>query len=328
MTKAKRLSGVARLVVEQAQMAEALEAGKEQAQQTHEAPAASAAPAALIFPRKGLGSVPPESCRPWALADRPEDEFDHVEGLAESLAQDGQLQPAVVRPIQDPTRPELRYEIIAGQARWRAARRAGVPLRVLVSPDMDDEAAFRAMVGENEFRLGLSDFARAKRYASALERGLYASKGEMAAKLRISAPVLSAYLGFAKLDPAITARFSSMRSVSVRIGYQLYLASRDGYTDKIVRDAAKIESGEIGLKDIPGVWKDDARDDSVVSGASRAGAPRVPPRDVVGTNGRVLFSVKTGAAGSASAVFAKGVADRLDESFWAELTRLVELRLR
>lgn len=327
MSKVKRLSGVARLVVEQAQRAEALEGVAGQVPSAQEVPAASGAPAALIFPRKGLGSVPPECCRPWALADRPEDEFDHVEELAESLSRDGQLQPAVVRPIQDPARPELRYEIIAGQARWRAAKRAGVLLRVLVSPELDDEAAFRAMVGENEFRLGLSDFARAKRYASALDRGLYASKGEMAAKLRISAPVLSAYLGFAKLDPVITSRFSSMRSISVRIGYQLYLASRDGFTEKIVRDASKIEAGEIGLKDIPAVWKDEVAGELAAAGAPRTGPARVPAREVVGTNGRVLFAVKTGATGVSSAVFSKAVADRLDDSFWAELTRLVEARL-
>jgi ParB/RepB/Spo0J family partition protein len=328
MVKPKRLSGVARLVVEQAQRQESVDEGARSPVVEPSSFSASASPAAMIYPRKGLGSVPPECCRPWALADRPEGEFEHVEELARSLEHDGQLQPAVVRPIQDPAHPEIRYEIIAGQARWRAAKQAGTLFRVLVNPDLDDEAAFRAMVGENEFRLGLSDFARAKRYAAALDKGLYASKTEMADKLRISQPVLSSYLGFAKLDPAVTSRFSTSRAISVRIGYQLYLASREGFTDQIIRDMPKIESGVIGLRDIPSVWRGEGegaqQDGTSVPGTT---AVRVPPRDVVGANGKVLFSVRTGAGGSASAVFGKGVAQRLDQEFWGELQALVEKRL-
>ncbi|MFM1990348.1 MAG: DNA-binding protein [Pseudomonadota bacterium] len=334
MVKPKRLSGVARLVVEQAQRQEAsegavVEAGGAVASvAVPVVVAAAASPAAMIFPRKGLGSVPAECCRPWALADRPEGEFEHVEELAKSLELDGQLQPAVVRPVQDPSQPEIRYEIIAGQARWRAAKRAGTPFRVLVNPELDDEAAFRAMVGENEFRLGLSDLARAKRFAAALDKGLYASKGEMAEKLRVSPSVLSAYLGFAKLDPVITAKLTSSRALSVRVGYQLYLASRDGFTDQIVRDLPKIESGEIGLKDIPDVWRGEGgqpgAEPNEATGLSLA---RMPARQFVGSTGRVLFALKTGAGGAASAVFDKGVSRCLDEAFWAEVSALVERRL-
>src|SRR3972149_3257744 len=54
---------------------------------------------------------------------QPRQRFDEagLEGLASSLKDQGVRQPIVVRPVE-----AGRYEIVAGERRWRAAQRAGL----------------------------------------------------------------------------------------------------------------------------------------------------------------------------------------------------------
>ena len=78
-------------------------------------------------------------------ADQPRKSFDAeaLSQLADSIAANGILQPILVRETGD------RYEIIAGERRFRAARLAGlseIPALVL---DADDEAAAKYALIEN-----------------------------------------------------------------------------------------------------------------------------------------------------------------------------------
>lgn len=279
---------------------------------------------ASFFPGKGPATIPPDACRMWAYADRPEDEFEHLEDVVRSFKSDGQLQPVVVRPVKDPAHPEIRYEVIAGQVRWRAAQRAGTSLDVVVRP-MDDEAAFRAMVGENEFRRGLSDYAKAKRLEAALQRGLYKDKQSLAAAVGLSASQLSYYLGFAELDPAVVSRFKRIAGVSARLGYVLNQAVKDGYLSQVLRDLGRIEAGELSRHEIPGVWS-----------AEPVAAPKAEPRRVrasagprvfLSAKGQRLFSVATSGASGARVSIAPAAAASLDDAFWDELRAALERRL-
>ncbi len=340
MVKPKRLSGVAQLVVAQAQYEEAQDSpgGSDTPPLFVAPPTVSSA----VYPRKGLGSVPPECCRPWALADRPDSEFEHLDALADSFEKDGQLQPAVVRPVQDPASPGIRYEIIAGQARWRAAKKAGVALKVLVNPDLDDEAAFRAMVGENEFRKELSDYSRGKRYAAALARGLYRSKGEMAVKLRISPASLSRLLGFAELDAQVVAQVKDLRNIPVSVGYALNLAIGKGFRAQVLRDIGRIEAGEIPRDSIPGVWESEGgqagaskgeiftRENdpaAVATDAASVGASSSSSAVYKGEDGRLLFTAKGGGKGGVTIRIPSSRASKLDEAFWSDLESFIGSRL-
>src|ERR671936_3177754 len=55
--------------------------------------------------------------------DQPRTRFDpaSISSLAASIADAGMVQPLIVRPLRDG-----RYELIAGERRWRAAREAGI----------------------------------------------------------------------------------------------------------------------------------------------------------------------------------------------------------
>jgi ParB family chromosome partitioning protein len=70
--------------------------------------------------------------------------------LAASMQRDGQIQPVVVRCMGD------RWQLIAGERRWRAARLAGIATVAAVQREASDAAAFRLALVENLHREDLS----------------------------------------------------------------------------------------------------------------------------------------------------------------------------
>ena len=69
---------------------------------------------------------------------------DKLQELADSIAAQGVIQPIVVRPIKDG-----RYEIIAGERRWRASQLASLQEIPVVVHDVDDQAAMAMALIEN-----------------------------------------------------------------------------------------------------------------------------------------------------------------------------------
>lgn len=86
---------------------------------------------------------------------------DRLQELADSIAAQGVVQPIVVRPAGDG-----RYEIIAGERRWRAAQLAGLHDIPVVVRDVDDKTAMAVALIENIQRDDLNPLEE----ATALER--------------------------------------------------------------------------------------------------------------------------------------------------------------
>ncbi len=69
---------------------------------------------------------------------------DSLQELADSIAAQGVIQPIVVRPIEDG-----RYEIIAGERRWRASQQAGLDEVPVVVRDVTEQGAMAMGLIEN-----------------------------------------------------------------------------------------------------------------------------------------------------------------------------------
>jgi ParB family transcriptional regulator, chromosome partitioning protein len=80
--------------------------------------------------------------------------------LAESIRAQGVVQPIVVRPLHAGG-DELRYEIVAGERRWRAAQLAGLHTIPAVIRDIPDEAAVAVALIENIQRENLNPIEEA-----------------------------------------------------------------------------------------------------------------------------------------------------------------------
>jgi ParB family chromosome partitioning protein len=82
-----------------------------------------------------------------------------MDDLTASVKEHGVLQPILVRPLSD-----SRYQLIAGERRWRAARGAGLETIPALIEDIDDETALEISVIENLQREDLSPMDEAMIY--------------------------------------------------------------------------------------------------------------------------------------------------------------------
>src|SRR5687768_14875464 len=108
-------------------------------------------PAATPGSAPDAQSAPPPAGSP-ALA--PGDELDMrqetLQELADSIKAQGLVQPIVVRPVGKPNPGESqRYEIIAGERRWRASQIAGLSDIPSIIRHIPDEAAIAVALIEN-----------------------------------------------------------------------------------------------------------------------------------------------------------------------------------
>lgn len=97
---------------------------------------------------------------------QPRVNFDEsaLEELAASVAEVGVLQPVVVRPLDDG-----RYALIAGERRWRAARRVGLTEIPAMVRTVDDQASLTQALIENLQRQDLTPLEEAAAYQELLE---------------------------------------------------------------------------------------------------------------------------------------------------------------
>jgi ParB family transcriptional regulator, chromosome partitioning protein len=89
---------------------------------------------------------------------QPRREFDpdSLRELADSIAAQGVIQPVVVRPVEND-----RYELIAGERRWRAAQQAGLDEIPVVIKEVTEEAAMAMGLIENIQREDLNPLEEA-----------------------------------------------------------------------------------------------------------------------------------------------------------------------
>ena len=120
--------------------------------------------------------------------------------LAASIASSGVLQPILVRPV--PVSGTIKYEIVAGERRWRAADRAGLAHIPCIVRDCDDRQTLQAQLVENTAREEYSALEEATGFREmlALEPGLTAET--LGARLGKSRSYVYARLKLLDLIPA------------------------------------------------------------------------------------------------------------------------------
>ena len=128
---------------------------------------ASPAPASNKLPGDELASLPVDLLQRGKYQPRVDMRQESLEELAASIKAQGIVQPIVVRPVDGAAPGESqRYEIIAGERRWRAAQIAGLATVPAVIRRVPDEAAIAMALIENIQRENLNPLEEAR----ALER--------------------------------------------------------------------------------------------------------------------------------------------------------------
>jgi ParB family chromosome partitioning protein len=105
-----------------------------------------------------IGAVQPNPLQPRRVFDE-----ETLEGLTDSVRELGVLQPVLVRAKDDG------YELIAGERRWRAAKRAGLPTIPAVVRTTDDVSSLEQALVENLHRQDLNALEEAAAYQQLIE---------------------------------------------------------------------------------------------------------------------------------------------------------------
>ena len=180
----------------------------------------------------------------WKYNDRPESELGNISELADNIKQIGQQQPCIVRELI----AGEKYELIAGERRWRAAKLLNQDLKVIISPLTDSEAAL-VQAAENNNRLNLSDYAKGQSYATLIESGVLKQK-DLIEKLGKTKQQISALLSYSRIPQNINNAIINYSLVSPRTAETIKQMSAKGepYVSSIIKIADKIRSGKIGHK--------------------------------------------------------------------------------
>ena len=106
---------------------------------------------------ESLGTVRVDRLQPGRYQPRTRMDAESLNELAASIKEQGLMQPILVRPAGDE-----RYEIIAGERRWRAAQIAGLDEVPVVVRDVPDQAALAMALIENIQREDLNPLEEAQ----------------------------------------------------------------------------------------------------------------------------------------------------------------------
>ena len=98
--------------------------------------------------------------------DQPRENFDDekLQELADSIKQNGVLQPILVRPLENGG-----YQIVAGERRWRASRMAGLTEVPVYIKELTDRQTMQMALIENIQRQDLSPLEESAAYQSLMD---------------------------------------------------------------------------------------------------------------------------------------------------------------
>jgi ParB family chromosome partitioning protein len=201
-------------------------------------------------PDAGFAHIDLDEIEPNPHQPRANFDDEALEGLAESIRLVGVLQPVVVRP-----KPGGGYQLVAGERRWRAARRVGLSQIPAVIRQGEDAAWLTEALVENLQRSDLTPLEEAAAYRQLLEDfGL--THDEVGKRLGKSRAAVTNTLRLLSLPASIQARLEAgdlsagharaLAGIEDR-AFAEHVAKRaiaEGWSVRQVEEAVRLRKGE------------------------------------------------------------------------------------
>ena len=167
-----------------------------------------------------------------------------LEELANSIKQHGVIQPLVVRRIGD------KYEIIAGERRFKASTMAGLSTVPAVVAQIDDNKSAEVAIVENVQRRDLSPIEEARSYKNLLDKG-YLTQTELAKKMGISQSAIANKLRLLNLDEKVQEALNN-NEISERHARSLLTIENTEeqrkWLDRIIKERMTVKDLDDALK--------------------------------------------------------------------------------
>ena len=209
-------------------------------------------------PPSDLREVPIDLLQRGQYQPRVDMHEDTLAELAESIKAQGVVQPIVVRPVITAS-AERRYEIVAGERRWRAAQLAGLHTVPAIVRDIPDDAAVAVALIENIQRENLNPIEEARALARLVQQ-FEMTHAEAAEAVGRSRAAVSNLLRLLELPPDVIALLESRQldmgharallgvSLPERLVELARQAAREGWsvreTERAVQRLAAAKSGK------------------------------------------------------------------------------------
>jgi ParB family chromosome partitioning protein len=202
----------------------------------------------------GLEEVLVADVRPNPFQPRAHFDEEALASLAESIREVGVLQPILIRPV------EGGYELVAGERRWRAARRVGLQTVPAMVRDTDDASALEHALVENLHRSDLNVLEEAAAYQQLIE-DFQLTHEEVAARVGRSRAAVSNTMRLLQLPPTVQRL---VRDGSISMGHARALlgtpdrafqeqlarrAANDDLTVRAVEEAIRTRHGDADAAD-------------------------------------------------------------------------------
>jgi ParB family chromosome partitioning protein len=192
--------------------------------------------------RENIFHVDPRRCRAWSHHNRTAAWYtrDRCQDLIESIAKDGQQEPAVARKLAGD--PNFDYELIYGMRRRFACEYLNARLKLRVI-DADDARAAVLMHIENADRQDITPMERALSFQSQLEARIFPTQEALADAIGLTKGQVSKLVKAASLmrHATLTQLFIDMSAVPVDAAYKLAtLWERPGAKEVILKAAQNL----------------------------------------------------------------------------------------
>ncbi len=171
---------------------------------------------------------------------------EDIQDLANSVREKGVLQPIVVRPCEN--KPG-RYEIVAGERRWRAAQRASLHEVPVIIKDLSDGEALEIAIVENVQRTDLNPLEEAEGYKELISRFDY-TQDQLSKVIGKSRSHIANTIRLTKLPDSV---IEHLRSGAISAGHARALLTSEVSPDELakliiaqglsVRDAERLATG-------------------------------------------------------------------------------------
>jgi ParB family transcriptional regulator, chromosome partitioning protein len=167
---------------------------------------------------------------------------DTLRELAASITEHGVLQPILVRPADD-----SRYQLIAGERRWRAAQIAGLREIPAMIEEIDDETALEIAIIENLQREDLSPIDEALMYERMTTEHGYSLR-KLAQKLGKDKGYIENRLRLADAPPEIK-QLVSLRKDTLSHAYELLKVEDPKRRRRLAEQVARGELSLVKLRE-------------------------------------------------------------------------------
>ena len=186
--------------------------------------------------------------------------------LSDSIREHGIIQPLVLRKLGD------KYEIIAGERRYKAAQIAGLTTVPAVISNIDDNKSAEVALVENVQRRDLTTIEEARSYKNLLDKG-YLTQEQLAKRMGLSQPAIANKLRLLNLDEevqqALLEERISERHARTLLSLQDKAAQRE-WLHRVINERLTVRQLDLELKKIKNA------NDLVISGEEDEGTGDVP----------------------------------------------------